>query len=131
MTRETTKSARVARKPLHQRGPQSINGSKDDNFVYRFVNDTGARIQNFKEAGYELVSDDGLIVGDARVKDASDLGSAKRVVSNDGTTSYLMRIKKEWYDEDQAAKAAAIKEQEGAMKQNASQDFGTLKLSRD
>ena len=131
MTRETVKSARVARKPLHQRGPQAINGGKDPNFEYRFVNDTGARIQNFKEAGYELVSDDELIVGDARVKDASDLGSAKRVVSNDGTVSYLMRIKKEWHQEDQAAKMEQLKEQEASMKQNSSQDYGTLKLSRD
>lgn len=130
MTREI-KSARVARKPLFQRGPQSINGDKDPNFHYRFVNDTGARIQNFKEAGYELVSDNEIVVGDARVKDATDLGSAKCVVSDDGTHSYLMRIKKEWYEEDQAAKQGMILEQEAAMKNNASQDYGTLKLSRD
>lgn len=130
MTRESTKSARVARKPLTQRGPQAIAGEKNPEFEYRFVNDTGSRIQNFKAAGYEFVTGDDLIVGDNRVSDATDLGSAKRVISNDGTTSYLMRIKKEWYEEDQASKAAAIKEQEAAMKQEASTGmYGKLNIS--
>lgn len=130
MTRESTKSARVARKPLTQRGPQAIAGDKNPEFEYRFVNDTGSRIQNFKAAGYEFVTGDDLIVGDNRVSDAADLGSAKRVISNDGTTSYLMRIKKDWYEEDQASKAAAIKEQEAAMKQEASTGmYGKLNIS--
>jgi len=130
MTRESTKSARVARKPLTQRGPQAIAGDKNPEFEYRFVNDTGSRIQNFKAAGYEFVTGDDLIVGDNRVSDATDLGSAKRVISNDGTTSYLMRIKKDWYEEDQASKAAAIKEQEAAMKQEASTGmYGKLNIS--
>ena len=122
MTVEQTTKARVKRterKPLTQRGPQAIAGDKDKDFVYRFVNDTGSRIANFQAAGYELVTSDDLTVGDNRVLDASDLGSAKRVVSNDGTTSYLMKIKKEWYDEDQATKAAQLAEQEAAMKQEA------------
>lgn len=130
MTRESTKSARVARKPLNQRGPQAIAGDKDPSYVYRFVNDTGSRIQNFKAAGYEFVTGDDLIVGDNRVSDATDLGSAKRVISNDGTTSYLMRIKKEWFEEDQANKAAALKEQEAAMTKEASTGmYGKLNIS--
>ena len=130
MTRESNKSARVARKPLTQRGPQAIAGDKNPEFEYRFVNDTGSRIQNFKAAGYEFVTGDDLIVGDNRVSDATDLGSAKRVISNDGTTSYLMRIKKDWYEEEQASKAAAIKEQEAAMKQEASAGmYGKLNIS--
>ena len=130
MTRESNKSARVARKPLTQRGPQAIAGDKNPEFEYRFVNDTGSRIQNFKAAGYEFVTGDDLIVGDNRVSDATDLGSAKRVISNDGTTSYLMRIKKDWYEEDQASKAAALKEQEAAMKQDASNGmYGKLNIS--
>lgn len=130
MSKETVKSARVARKPLTQRGPQAIAGTKDADFVYRFVNDTGSRVANFQAAGYELVTSDDLTVGDNRVSDASDLGSAKRVVSNDGTTSYLMKIKREWYEEDQATKAAALAEQEAAMKQEATNGmYGKLNIS--
>jgi len=126
--RETNK--RVARKPLSQRGPQSIIGDKDPNFHYRFVNDVGSRVYNFQQAGYELVTDDNLVVGDSRVSDASNLGSAHRVVGDGGTVSVLMKIKKEWFEEDQAAKAALVDEQEKAMKQNASNEFtGTLKIT--
>jgi hypothetical protein len=130
MSRESVKSARVARKPLTQRGPQAIAGTKESDYEYRFVNDTGSRIHNFQAAGYELVTGDDLSVGDNRVSDASDLGSAKRVISNDGTTSYLMKIKKEWYSEDQATKAAALAEQEAAMKQEATTGmYGKLNIS--
>ena len=130
MAREIQK--RVVRKSLFQRGPQSIVGDKDPNFIYRFVNDTGSRVANFQQAGYELVTDETLSVGDSRVSDASDIGSAKRVTSNDGTISYLMRVKKEWYDEDQAAKNAMIDETEQAMKKDAAQGmYGSVKVSRD
>lgn len=121
---------RTTRKSLFQRGPQSILGEKDPNYVYRFVNDTGSRVANFQSAGYEFVEDKDLVVGDSRVFDPSDLGSAKRVTSNDGTTSYLMRIKKEYYEEDQAAKAALINETEQAMKRDASQGmYGSIKVT--
>lgn len=121
---------RTARKPLHQRGPQTINGDKDPNCVYRFVNDTGSRIANFQSAGYEFVEDKDLVVGDSRVFDPSDIGSGKRVTSNDGTVSYLMRTKKEYYDEDQASKAALIDETEQAMKQEATKGmYGKLNIS--
>ena len=121
---------RTARKPLHQRGPQTINGDKDPNYVYRFVNDTGSRIANFQSAGYEFVEDKDLVVGDSRVFDPSDIGSGKRVTSNDGTVSYLMRTKKEYYNEDQAAKAALIDETEQAMKQEATKGmYGKLNIS--
>jgi len=128
MSRVTEK--RTVRKSLLQRGPQTINGDKDPNFVYRFVNDTGSRIANFQAAGYEFVEDKDLVVGDSRVFDPSDIGSGKKVTSNDGTISFLMRTKKEYYDEDQAAKAAQIDETEQAMKQEASRGmYGKLKIS--
>ena len=126
--KEPTK--RVVRRALSQQGPQSIIGDKDPNFHYRFVNDVGSRVYNFQQAGYELVTDENLVVGDSRVSDASNLGSAHRVVGDGGTVSVLMRIKKEWFDEDQAKKAAHVDEQEQAMKQNASKEFtGSIKIS--
>jgi len=124
---------RTERKPLFQRGPQSIAGDKDPNFEYRFVNDTGARIPNFQKAGYEFVQDEDLCVGDSRVFDPSDMGSAKCVTSDDGTKSFLMRIKKEWYKEDQVAKQKQIDETEKSMKSDATRgsDYGSIKVSRD
>lgn len=124
-------SKRPERKSLFQRGPQAIAGDKDPNYVYRFVNDTGSRVANFQSAGYEIVRDENLVVGDNRVFDPSASETGKKVISNDGIVSYLMRIKKEWHEEDQAAKQAYIDETEGAIKQTASQgaDYGSVKLS--
>lgn len=131
MTAKETVVKRVQRKPLHQQGPLSISGDKDPNFHYRVVNDTGSRIHAFQQAGYELVTDDNLVIGDSRVSDAADLGSTKRILSKDGTISYLMRIKKEWYDEDQKAKNARLDELDTAMKQDVSKsaDYGKVSIS--
>ena len=120
---------RVTRRPQHERGPQKIIGDRDPNFEYRFVNDIGGRLQILQEAGYELVKDDSISVGDGRITN-TELGSVKSVTSNDGTKSYLMRIKKEFYQEDQAAKFARIDEQENAMKKDASSGmYGSIKNS--
>lgn len=131
MTAKETVVKRVQRKPLHQQGPLSISGEKDPNFHYRVVNDIGSRIHAFQQAGYELVTDDNLVIGDSRVSDAADLGSTKRILSKDGTISYLMRIKKEWFDEDQKAKNARLDELDTAMKQDVSKsaDYGKVSIS--
>ena len=127
----TKKNAHVERKPLFQQGPQAVAGTLDPNFVYRFVNDIGSRISNFLAAGYDFVEDPELTVGDSRIFDPSDQGSAKVVTSNDGSKSYLMRIKKEWYDADQVAKAERINAQEAVMTNAASQGLtGSLKINR-
>ena len=128
----TTKATikRVVRTPLHQRGPLSVLGDKDPDFHYRFVNDTGSRVYNYQQAGYELVSDSNITVGDSRVSDVSDLGSTRRVMSNNGTSSVLMRIPKQYFDEDQKRKNDLIDEQEKAMKQNAisETDYGKIEI---
>lgn len=128
----TTKATnkRVVRIPLHQRGPLSILGEKDPDFHYRFVNDTGSRVYNYQQAGYELVSDSNITVGDSRVSDVSDLGSTRRVISNNGTASVLMRIPKPFFDEDQKRKNDLLDEQEQAMKQKAisDTDYGKIEI---
>lgn len=130
MTNVKTTTKRKERKPLHQQGPQSVAGMLEPGFQYRFVNDTGSRIENFKAAGYEFVEDPDLYVGDSRVFDPSQTGSAKVVTSNDGSKAYLMRIKDEWYKEDQKAKQDRIDELEKAMTKPASQgaDYGEIKF---
>ena len=126
-----TTEKRVTRKPLHQRGPHTISGEKDPEFQYRFVNDIGSRIHQMKEAGYELVTDDEMVVGEARLSDPTSQGSAKRVVSKNGDVAYLMRQKKEWFDEDQKAKQDRLDELEKAMKTEASQGmYGSIKMER-
>lgn len=123
---------RVTRKPLHQQGPHTISGEKDPNFHYRFVLDSGSRIHQMQEAGYELVTDDDMVVGESRVSDPKQQGSGKRVVSKNGDVAYLMKQKKEWYAEDQAAKQERNDELENSMKNEATQQgyYGSIKNTR-
>lgn len=122
---------RPQRVPVGQRNVLTVKG-KDPNYEYRIVNDTEDRIVQFQEAGYELVADDSVNVGDKRVDAATSLGSAKAISVGQGTKAYLMRIKKEWYQEDQAAKLAHVSEIERATKEKALDGtYGDIKLSRD
>ena len=90
---------------------------RDPNFSYRWVNDnTDGRIDRFKLGGWEFVERKTHTVGD-RVKDSSKGATSlvTKMVGKD-VTAYLMRINMEFYEEDQAAKYAAILESEEDMK---------------
>ena len=124
-------SGRVSRTPVGTRNILTVKG-KDPNYVYRHVNDIDDRISMFQEAGYELVQDESVVVGDKRVNAASSLGSAKAVSVGQGTKAYLMRIKRDWYEEDQARKLSNVADIERATKEKALDGtYGDLKLSRD
>ena len=124
-------SGRVSRTPIGTRNILTVKG-KDPNYVYRHVNDIDDRISMFQEAGYELVQDESVVAGDKRVNAASSLGSAKAVSVGQGTKAYLMRIKRDWYEEDQAKKLSNVADIERATKEKALDGtYGDLKLSRD
>ena len=124
-------SGRVSRTPVGTRNILTVKG-KDPNYVYRHVNDIDDRISMFQEAGYELVQDESVVVGDKRVNAASSLGSAKAISVGQGTKAYLMRIKRDWYEEDQARKLSNVADIERATKEKALDGtYGDLKLSRD
>ncbi|MCI0559224.1 MAG: hypothetical protein MN733_12075 [Nitrososphaera sp.] len=92
-------------------------------YMGRVVNDTPGRIAMALEGGYEFVNKaEAPNWGDSEVTPGnSDLGTrVSRVVGThpDGTAmrGYLMRIRKEWYDEDQAAKMQKVDEIDSAIK---------------
>lgn len=89
--------------------------NKEPGYVYRFVNDLEGRIQIFLNAGYELVPTGEGQVGDKRVGTATDMGSVVSRPAGGGITAYLMRIKQEWYDEDQQKKLNHIRQLEQEM----------------
>lgn len=123
-------SGRPTRTPVGQRNILTVKG-KDPNFHYRIVNDLDDRVAQFLEAGYELVEDT-VEVGDKRVNAASALGSKKNISVGQGTKAHVMRIKKEWYDEDEANKLRQVAEIERATKAKALDGtYGELKISRD
>ena len=132
MTKElTTKSpsGRPKRTPIGQRNRLSVK-DKDPNYVYRIVNTVDSRgndrVAEFQESGYEVV--DAGTVGDKRVDNARGVGSTPEFSVGQGTKAVVMRIKREWYDEDQKAKADQIKAVEETMHRDAKRaaDYGTF-----
>ena len=123
-----TKAQRPQRTPLANRSVLGIKG-KEPGYVYRIVNDTGDRITSFQEQGYEIVTDSTITIGDRRVGKASKDGSPVQVSVGSGIDGYLMRIKDEFYKEDQDYKEQKLAELEGSMKRDSGTDYGSLKLS--
>lgn len=124
------KAQRPQRTPLANRSVLGIKG-KEPGYVYRIVNDTGDRIASFQEQGYEIVTDSSITIGDRRVGRASADGSPVQVAVGNGIDGYLMRIKEEYYKEDQAYKEQKLAELEQSMKKEANEiaDYGRLKIS--
>lgn len=125
-----TKTQRTQRTPLANRSVLGVKG-KDPNYVYRIVNDSGDRINSFQEAGWEVVSDKDVTIGDRRCGRATQDGSGVSVQVGGGITGYLMRQSKENFKEDQDYKESQIKELERSMNKDASDNdfYGKLKVS--
>jgi hypothetical protein len=103
---------------------------KDPNYHYRIVNDTDDRIDQFKGQGYEVVENGGK-VGDKRVDTSAGLGSSPAFSVGQGTKAVLMRIRKDWYDEDQQAKLGQVNATEETMRRDAKKaaDYGSFETS--
>lgn len=121
---------RVKRTPVG--GPRDILTvrDKDPNYEYRFILDVPGRIQRFLEGGWEPVQED-LEVGQKTVDRGSNLGSVVTKAGGAGQTLVLMRIPKEWYDEDQKAKMEAIDALEASMRAEAQEGrYGSFTINR-
>jgi hypothetical protein len=130
MTEKTVNKApsgRPARKPVGFRNRLAVHG-KEPGFEYRWINtnaDGGDRVSIMEEAGYEKVSKSGVRAANGRV-DASALGSFETVPGGSGDTLVLMRIKQEYYDEDQRAKQVRVDETERAQKRTPDGFYGKI-----
>jgi len=103
---------------------------KEPGFEYRIAKDSPGRIDELMEAGYEIVTHSAE-VGDKRVGTPTSEGSPVKVSLGRGETGYLMRQKKEWYDEDQAAKEAEIKAREESMIDQATREnYGKFEIHK-
>lgn len=132
MSRTAAVAQRPKRVSIGSRDVLTVTG-KEAGYQYRIVNDTGDRIQKFLNAGYELVSSKDVQIGDSRVDNPSAEGS-KAQVSVDkatGQKAFVMRIKDEWYTEDQKAKQDYVQAIEDAIKQPSGPlDYGSVKIER-
>ncbi len=120
---------RPQRTPLGQRNRLTWK-DKDPNFVYRWINNQDARIAEAKEAGYEFVVSDEQ-GGDKRAAEASKMGAKVSKSVGGGMTGFLMRIPKEYYEEDQAAKAGKVNDLEKSLKPDKSKGQYGAGLTND
>jgi hypothetical protein len=121
---------RTQRTPVGTRKVLTVAG-KEAGYEYRVINDSGDRVQEFLDAGYELVNADSVRVGDKRVNSGAAEGSKAQLSVGQGQKAFVVRIRKEWYDEDQARKQAHVNELESATKAKALDGtYGKLEISR-
>lgn len=114
---------RPKRTPLGARNRLTFD-KQDPNFVYRVINDQDDRLKQAQEAGYEFVVSDQQL-GDKRVAEGGKVDSRVSKPVGNGVRGYLMRIPREFYEEDQQAKAERINDSEKAMKPNkAKHEYG-------
>lgn len=106
---------RVRRSPVMGKNKLTVKG-KDSNFVYRIVNDIDDRVHDMIERGYELDTSETIRVGDSRIDTTSKLGKVREIPVGQGIKAVLMKIPREFYEEDQALKAAEVKKAENAMR---------------
>jgi hypothetical protein len=87
-------------------------------------------------AGYELVTkkmleEKNLEVGDDYVYNTADTGSLVRVPNGKQTDYlYLMRIPREWYEEDRKEKDTRTIDVEKQEKGPAGADYGSVEINR-
>jgi len=123
-------SSRPQRTPIGTRNVLTVAG-KEPGYEYRIINDSGDRVAEFLEAGYELVKENSIKVGDKRVNKSSSEGTVSQISVGQGQKAFVVRIKKEWYDEDQALKQLKVNELEASTKSKALDGtYGKLEISR-
>jgi hypothetical protein len=123
---------RPKRVPLNRQQILTVPESmKEPGYHYRFINDVGERILKAEQAGYEVVKGK-VPVGDSRVGNSEGIGSAVTKHVGNATKAVLMRIKEEWYKEDQAEKIANIKAHEEQITTVNTNDgqYGNIKVEQ-
>lgn len=122
-------SARPRRASLSRRNRLDVK-DRDPNYHYRIVNDIDDRVSRLQEIGYEIAPKERVgALGDKRVDDASPLGSAAHFSVGQGTKAVVMRIPKEYAEQDHRDKLNELNEVEATMSRKAS-DYGSLDLSK-
>ena len=109
------------RVPLGQRN--RISFQTEEGFHYHLINDKDGRLQKAVNGGYEFVESEKNL-GDSIVGTAKKMGKRVSMPVGNNTTGYLMRIKKEWYDEDQKDKQKLVNESEKAMQRKGKNEYG-------
>ena len=117
-------------------GPRNVltvAGVDNEMYEHRIVNDDGDRVKMFQARGWEIVqdTDNTITVGDRRLGVPSNEGSPVVVSLGGGNRGVLMRIPREWFEEDQQAKQDELDKLDDALRDQTSDGFyGKVKIER-
>lgn len=108
-----------------------VEGLDQENYEYRWVNDTEGRLAAYLAGWWEFVDQNGNPVGDGDVDSSAGTSSKFSKGVGRGVNSYLMRIPKQFWSEDQEKKERILKEKEAEMKRNVRSigDYGKVEVS--
>ena len=121
---------RVKRNPVEGRNRLAVKG-KDPNYDYRIVNDTDDRVNDMLDQDWEIDLSEDIRVGDGRIDDIGRLGKARILSVGGGIKAIVMRKRKDWYEEDQAAKQEYVNRTEAAMRPNPNDGtYGKIDVTR-
>lgn len=123
--KKVTRGSRPKRATVVPVGPLHVT-DKDPERVYRHVTDKNSRIAQFEQNGWVVESADKHQVGDRRLDNKQSPGSAARYPVGLGDHAVLMSIDKDWYEEDQKAKAERVDATEQTIREKVSK----LSISR-
>ena len=120
----------VRRNPLDGRNRLKVKG-KDPNYEYRIVNITEDRVDDMLERGWEFETSENVSIGGSRVDNNSRLGKVHEISVGLGTKAVLMKIKRDWYNEDQSVKQEYVEQTEKAMRPDPNEGgYGKVELKR-
>lgn len=121
---------RPRRGSLNKKNILGVTG-KEPGYEYRIVNDEGDRVQAFLDNGWEVVPAKDVRVGEKRITAASEEGSAAMASVGQGQKAYVLRIREDWYKEDQVEKQAYVNATEAATKENSKLDgyYGKVEIN--
>ena len=115
------------------------NPELENNHSLRWVNDLDNRLHEFLDAGYEFVQKDEISSTGSRTVDNTEAQVDSRVskvvsydkLNNRPVSAYLMKIKKEWYEQDQNEKADRIQARKERMvgKQDEPGHYGKINIT--
>lgn len=93
--------------------------NKDPNFHYYWeldLGEKGTKIARALQAGYVFVkAEEEPVIAEAAVYTAQDVGNIIRVAAGGGMYHYLLKIPKEWREEDQARVQERVNQTEQSM----------------
>lgn len=133
ITSNTPAKSRTRRRLLNERHKIRVEIPQDDGFHYRVANangDNGFRVQNLQAIGYEAIPHgEAARVGDESVDKPSAMGSNDLSLGR-GDKGVLMRISKEYYNEDLEDKAELTDQQDQTMNDSAraGADYGGISI---